>query len=70
MPLPEPQALLPETGEYQGKPINLGVATATLSQDELAQVVVDVPGRGKVRPWRFAQGSDSVVVRDGAVEIG
>jgi hypothetical protein len=62
---------LPEMGEYEGKPISLEHAQATLSPEQLAEVFVDVPGRGRIRPWRFVQPSDDVTVDDdGAVVIG
>lgn len=60
----------PEMGEYQGKPINLAHAEATLTPAELAEVVVDIPGRGKVRPWRFVQPpGEGGVDADGATLI-
>ena len=62
--LPEP-APLPESGTYRGKPINLRHALATLTADELADVVV-----GGRRPWRFALRSDDVKVEGGAIVIG
>ena len=44
----------PKTGEYNGQTVDIAHALATFTPDELAQVVVDVPGTGKIRPWRFA----------------
>ena len=61
---------LPETGEYKGEPIDLGHAKATLSPAELAQVFVDVPGSGKIRPWRFIDDPKVTITPDGSVEIG
>ena len=66
----KPETTMPVTGEYQGKPILIKEAVATLKPEELADVVVDVPGRGRIRPWRFVQPSDDVEVKDGAVSIG
>jgi hypothetical protein len=62
---------LPKTGEYQGKPIDLAHAQATLSPAELADVVVDVPGQGRIRPWRFVQPAQDVeLADDDSVVIG
>ena len=52
---PAPDPNYPKTGEYRGEPIDIDHAMRTLSPAELADVVVDVPGKGHIRPWRYAQ---------------
>jgi len=50
----------PATGTLFEKIVKLDKPTLeALSTDQLREVVVDVPGRGPVRPWRFeGDGSD------------
>ncbi len=57
----------PKTGTFRGRTIDLDEAERTLSPGELAEVVVDLPGVGRVRPWRFTQAAgDGAVDSDGA----
>jgi hypothetical protein len=43
----------PTTGTLRGEVVDLEIAAATFNEDDLTQVVVDVPGIGPIRPWRF-----------------
>jgi hypothetical protein len=42
----------PATGTLEGKPVDLATVESTLPYDRWGDVVVDVPGEGKRRPWR------------------
>jgi hypothetical protein len=45
---------LPEFGELNGKPIRLrSPEFDALDERDRREVVVELPGKGKVRPWRF-----------------
>lgn len=52
---------LPAFGEFDGKRISREDAEK-LPPDQKAEVVFDVPGVGKVRPWRFAVDGSAVKV--------
>lgn len=59
----------PKTGTIGTREISLEEAEK-LPPDERAEVVVDVPGVGKIRPWRFDTDADDVQVdEDGTLVI-
>ena len=66
----EPTDNWPEYGDLDGKQIKLGEIDK-LPMALRTQVVVDVPGEGKIRPWRFASDGDDVRidVTDGTLVI-
>jgi hypothetical protein len=61
----------PEYGELRGQRVKLEGIEQRLSQDDLEEVTVELPGQGKVRPWRFA--SSGARIRedeDGCLVVG
>jgi len=42
----------PETGELDGKIINLREVVPKLSRLEVTRITVDLPDSGKIRPWK------------------
>jgi hypothetical protein len=54
----------PAHGELDGKPVRLVEAMRNLGSDECSNIVVDIPGTGRMRPFRgqdIAFGSDGVL---------
>lgn len=43
----------PRTGLLDGKTVDLATMEETLPKERWAEVQVDVPGEGLIRPWRF-----------------
>ena len=60
----------PRIGYLDGKPIDLSTLKQTVHPARWAEVVVDVPGVGRVRPWRFAsQGWEVSRGADGVLKV-
>lgn len=55
----------PKTGTLGGRTIDLKLAFETLSYTGLAQITVDIPGEGKVQPWKQLDGLDTFEVPEG-----
>ena len=51
---PDPVPPMPAYGKLRGKRVSLAEAPSRLSADDLAQVEVEIPGQGVIRPWRFS----------------
>lgn len=61
---------LPAFGTFRGQPIDLARVAELLTPEERPEVFVDVPGVGRVRPWRFVtDGSEVQVDEDGTLVI-
>ncbi len=67
---PEARVAEPQYGKLRGKRVLLSEAESRLSKEDLAQVEVDVPGQGVIRPWRFVtDGSEIVVQANGRLAL-
>ena len=60
---------MPEYGKLRGKKVLLADAEARLSPADLAQVEVDVPGQGIIRPWRFVTDGSEITEKDGRLQL-
>tara|TARA_Y100000034_G_scaffold89408_1_gene107570 strand:- start:197 stop:445 length:249 start_codon:yes stop_codon:yes gene_type:complete len=59
----------PEHGELNGEKILLR-DIGKIPSEQWPEIVIDVEGQGKIRPWRFeTDGADIYVADDGAIVI-
>lgn len=60
---------MPAYGKLRGKLVKMADIETRLSREDLEQVIVDIPGKGEIRPWRFASAPESIERRNGVLTI-